>query len=302
MRPVARFRAASITKLFTARIILGMVERGDLRLDDRLAIWFPAFPNANRITIEMLLRHTSGVTADWWLQPDVLELATNDLARVWTPGEIIDIMAQRPPAGEPGGPVIYSNVNFILLGEIAAMIGRATIGTLIEQQILRPLHLDHTTFQFDNTSGLSHAYNSFTGQTLDVGALSLQSFTSMAGAAGALQTDVNDLARYVRELFRPGGLLSAETVTAMKTTSPLSGRHGMATMGFCPCIDSPTGRQYSGWGHTGSIPGFFSATAYFADGDVTVAVFINSDTSAGSIIGDTALDATIEQLRSAATD
>lgn len=296
MRTDRRFRAASITKLFTARVIFGMVERGELGFDDTLAEWFPTFPNAERITIGMLLSHTGGVTTDWWLQPDLLQLATTNLEREWSPHEIIDLMTERPPADEPGRAVQYSNLNYILLGEIAATLGHAPIGTLIDDQILQPLRLDHTTYQFDNAPDLAHAYNSFTGQTLDVGALSLRSFTSMAGSAGALQTDAGDLVRYVREMFRPGGLLSPETITAMEQTTPTSGRHGMATMGFCPCTDTTDGRQYSGWGHTGSIPGFFSATAYFPSSDTAIAMFVNSDTADGKILTDDALDNAIAQL------
>ena len=88
MRADRRFRAASITKLFTARVIVGMVERGELGIDDTISEWFPTFPNAERITIRMLLSHTGGVTTDWWLQPELLELATADLAREWNPRKL----------------------------------------------------------------------------------------------------------------------------------------------------------------------------------------------------------------------
>ena len=296
MRTDRRFRMASITKLFTARVIFDMIDRGELHLDDRLATWFPAFPNADQITIHMLLSHTGGITTDWWLDPDILKLATTNLERVWIPYEVIAELTKRPPAGPPGGPVLYSNIDFILLGEIAAKVGAAPIGTLIEQRILQPLRLDHTTYQNDNAPALAHAYNSFTGQTLDVGALQLRSFLSMAGAAGTMQTDITDLTKYVRALLGTPGLVQPEIRTLMETTTPTSGRHGLASMGFCPCHESSNGRSYSGWGHTGSIPGFFSAAAYFRDSDITVVAYVNSDTRDGALLNDDALDATIEQI------
>jgi D-alanyl-D-alanine carboxypeptidase len=296
MRTDRRFRMASITKLFTARVIFERIDRGELHLNDRLATWFPNFPNADKITIQMLLSHTGGITTDWWLDPDILKLATTNLERAWTPDEVITELAKRPPAGPPGGPVLYSNIDFILLGEIAAKIGAAPIGTLIEQRILQPLHLDHTTYQNDNAPELAHAYNSFTGQTLDVGALQLRSFLSMAGAAGTMQTDITDLTKYVRALLGTPGLVQPEIRTLMETTTPTSGRHGLASMGFCPCHESANGRSYGGWGHTGSIPGFFSAAAYFRDSDITVVAYVNSDTRDGALLNDDALDVTIEQL------
>ena len=166
-----RFRAASITKLYVDAVVLNLVDQGALSLDDHLDRWYPKFPNANDITIRMLMNHTAGVTTDWWLSPDLLQSALDNLGRTWTPGEVIELMAKREPVGPPGGPALYSNTGFILLGEIAAQVGAESIGALIEDRIIRPLDLQHTTFGFDNPPDLAHAYYDFQGNTIDATAM-----------------------------------------------------------------------------------------------------------------------------------
>jgi D-alanyl-D-alanine carboxypeptidase len=296
MRPEGRFRAASITKLFTAAVILGMVEDGDLSLDDTLDHWFPEFPNAGEITIRMLLSHTAGVTSDWWEHPDLAQLALDDLSRIWTPAEVLDVTAQHPPAGPPGGAPLYSNTGYILLGEIAADIGNALIGELIEHRIVGPLKLRNTSYQFDPPPDLLHGYFEFEGITLDTTTTPVPELPSMAGAAGAIHTNATDLLTFLDALAGSDRPLDPATVAVMQSTDDTGNRWGLAFMGYCPCTGSGPETTYSGWGHTGHLPGHYSVVVHFAHLDASVVAFINNDTVDGQPVDHTFLDATVEQI------
>ena len=291
-----RFRVASITKLYVDAVVLSLVDEGALSLDDRLGRWYPTFPNASDITVRMLMDHTAGVTTDWWLSPDLLQVALDNLGRTWKPSEVIDFMAKRPPVGPPGGPALYSNTGFILLGEIAAHVGGESIGALIEDRIIRPLGLQHTTFGFDNPPDLAHAYYDFQGHTIDVTAMPMQAMLSMAGAAGAIQTDATDLLTFVETLLGTTDILSESSRLLLSPPTPVPDRFLHGVMGFCPCQPTDTGTAYSGWGHTGDIPGFFSAAVYFPPSDTTVVIFLNRDIVDGVTFGHDELDGVVEQL------
>lgn len=291
-----RFRVASITKLYVDAVILSLVDEGALSLGDHLDRWYPTFPNANGITIQMLMNHTAGVTTDWWLSPDLLQVALDDLSRTWTPSEVIELMGKRPPLAPPGGPALYSNTGFVLLGEIAAQVAGKSIGALIDDRIIRPLGLQHTTFEFDNPPDLAHGYYDFQGHTIDVTAMPMQAMLSMAGAAGAIQTDATDLLTFVHTLLGTTEILSESSRSLLSPSTPVPDRFLHGVMGFCPCETSVVGTLYSGWGHSGDIPGFFSVAVYFPASDTTVVVFVNRDIVDGVTFGHDALDGVVEQL------
>ena len=106
------FRIGSITKTFVAVSVLQMVEEGKVALADPLSTWYPAYPRSEKITIRMLLSHTSGI-------PDYLESTQVDPAKTYTPDEIIGLTLTMPPYFEPGADWAYSNTDYIFLGAIA---------------------------------------------------------------------------------------------------------------------------------------------------------------------------------------
>ena len=296
MTPTRRFRAASITKLFTITVVMGMVEDGRLSLDDRLSTWFPSFPNAADITVRMLLAHTAGVNTDWWDHEDILDVTLADLGKTWTPAEVIDLIAQRPPAGPPGGASLYSNTGYILLGEIAAAVGGAPIGTLIERTVIEPLRLAHTTYQFDNPPHLAHAYYDFAGETIDTGTMAINPLTSMAGAAGAIHTDAADLLRFFDALFQSDRLLTPQTIRSLQSTGHTSTRWGLGLMAYCPCEGDGAETTYAGWGHTGELPGYFSVAVHYPAPAVSIVVFLNRSANDGQRFDHGFLDPIAERL------
>ena len=152
------FRIGSITKTFTATVILELVDRHLLSLSDRLAAWEPLVPNARRITVAMLLDMRSGIWDEGGTGPGGRESLLSawvsqhcrghDPAcgkRVWTPQEIVNL-AIRQGAAYPPGTWYYSDTNYVILGIIAQDVTHQPFGRLLRGLVLDPLHLRQTSF------------------------------------------------------------------------------------------------------------------------------------------------------------
>jgi CubicO group peptidase (beta-lactamase class C family) len=133
----------SVTKLYTAVLVMQLVEEGRVALDDTADRWL-SFPGAHAITVRMLLSHTSGLN-------DYLNLMTlEELGRPWTPSQLLEVALAAGPVGSPGMPkAIYSNTNYLVLGMIVEAETGTTWEASIEARIVRPLGLDHTYFAGD---------------------------------------------------------------------------------------------------------------------------------------------------------
>jgi D-alanyl-D-alanine carboxypeptidase len=240
------FRIGSITKTFTATAILQLVEEGKLSKTDKLVKWYPDFPNAEQITIEHLLRMQSGI-----VEPnpeDAIGLYT-------TPEELIEDSALL--GGKflpPGQRTEYTNINYILLGEIISKVTGKDTKDQIARGILKPLGMKDTFYPTnDDLPGDLHGYGS---DFLD-GELEDMTNLDPLGAGGWARAACT------------GKLLRPETQKARLQTQDLSGApnfveygEGIAKMGtFC--------------GHPGKLPGFSTQMWYLPQKDATIIVSVN---------------------------
>ncbi len=133
----------SVTKTFTAVVIMQLVEEGELSLDDTIDTWFPEQPNGDRITIRMLLSHTSGI-ANYISAQNVME---EKWTREWAPMDLVAEANKSGPVGEPGSSdAHYSNTNYVLLGLIVEEVTGNSWAQEVESRIIEPLYLRDTTF------------------------------------------------------------------------------------------------------------------------------------------------------------
>ena len=126
LSPDARFRAGSILKPFVAVVVLQLVEEDKLSLDDAMTELLPEevtgrFKDTDKITLRMLLDHTSGIPE--WLSDEMIGRIAADPAKIWDVREFLDAAAAQPPAFAPGEGWGYSNTDYNLLGLV---IERAT--------------------------------------------------------------------------------------------------------------------------------------------------------------------------------
>jgi D-alanyl-D-alanine carboxypeptidase len=262
----APYRIGSITKTAVGTVILKLVEAGQLSKTDTIEKWYPDFPKANEITIDDLLRMRSGI-------PDSADAAflkeyyANPLIDL-TAKDMIERSAQRAKEFKPPDlETVYTNVNFMILTEIAEKVGGASISDQLQEYIFEPLGMKETLYPRDDAlPGPLHGYSWEAAQNKfrDMTILN----PAPAGGAGAVISTIADLRTWAKALC-VGALLSPDLQKARLEGQPLKGdpdfvRYGEAVLligEFC--------------GHNGTIFGFSSEMWYLPAKDAVVVVNVN---------------------------
>ena len=287
VRPDTPFAIASVTKTFTSALVLRYVDQGKIRLDDRLSKWLPDWPNARKITIRMLLNHTSGI-------PDYFKNVKLDVAlnknkkRVWTMEQVLASYARPGVVFAPGKGWSYSNSNYALLGLVAEKVGGASWEVLARRELIDPLGLDSTYVQAaeDPTAAPARAYRMVAGnrgsraqaRTDGTNVVPFTSVVTAAGSAGAMASTTQDLARWARALYG-GTVLSAAARRQMLTFVQAYSYGTITSYGLGVSRVRFQGRI--AYGHTGALTGTRAAIRYFPKEKVTVAVLFNCETFVG---------------------
>jgi D-alanyl-D-alanine carboxypeptidase len=273
MRPGLRYKIGSITKTFTATVVLQLVGEHKLRLGDSVERWLPGLvPNGDHITIRQLLQHTSGLF-DYAEDPRIAEpYLQGDLDFVWRPRQLVAIATEHPPLFPPGTSWSYSNTGYVLLGLIIRATTDSSVHQQLQTRILRPLGLRHTSFPVTNpriAGPHAHGYQLGAGPggtPLDFTGLS----PSWAWATGNMVSTVDDVARFHRALLR-GRLLPPGLLRAMQTTVDTGSgfRYGLGLIS----IELPCGIF---WGHEGGLPGYENWALSSSDGEDQVVMMVNA--------------------------
>jgi CubicO group peptidase (beta-lactamase class C family) len=268
LRPDQVFRIASVTKMFTAALVLKLAEQGKLSLDDPLSRYLPDFPNAAGITLRQLLTHTAGVSDKAVLgQPG---FGRRDVDTATLVAEI----ARRPPAFAPGSAQSYSNAGFILLGAVIEKVTGQPWHVALHDRLLAPLGLQRTGYGIAATviPGRVAGYTTDNPDHQVRNAAFISA--TIPAAAGALVSTLDDLRLWMRALT--GGRVIGEA-SYRQMIAPV------APGGVMP--GHPYGMGMYVWGvrgetmigHTGQIDGFASVLAYLPSRDITIVALGNDD-------------------------
>jgi CubicO group peptidase (beta-lactamase class C family) len=141
--PDMHFRNGSVAIAYIGTVLLQLAEQGVLEVDDPLAKWFPEYPEADRVTLVMLINGTSGY-ADYVTDEGFLRDLYADPFRRWHPDELIAIGLGQPMICEPGACWSYAHTNFVILGKVLEAAARRPLDALIRDGVLRPLSLGDT--------------------------------------------------------------------------------------------------------------------------------------------------------------
>ncbi|MFN8518818.1 MAG: serine hydrolase [Chloroflexota bacterium] len=269
--PDTPFAWGSITKTFVATLVLRLASEGTLDLDDKLSTWFPDYPQARRITLRMLLGHTSGIF-DYFQHPDYPERVYDDPLHVWTPEEILSLTGKRTNA--PGKAFSYSNTNYVLLGLILEQVTGEQLVDLVHDQLLAPLGLDETVFQqAGRDNGLVGAKGfwkrkggGFEEWSDGTDYRPTTSTATVAWAAGAIEGSIRDLLDWEMALYE-GDVLSPDALSEMLDFDEASG-YGLGAR-------TQTVAKRAGYGHGGSMRGFVSVMYRLPAEDLDVVVVTN---------------------------
>lgn len=137
------FLAYSITKTFTASLVLVLCEEKRLHLDDSLAKWFPRIAHADRITLRALLNHTAGIPDYGGMRSYHYDLRTSP-ETPWTLARFAAETFEKGLEFEPGQGWAYSNPGYMLLKRILEEVSGRSYRELVAERIARPLALSRT--------------------------------------------------------------------------------------------------------------------------------------------------------------
>ncbi|MFE6050569.1 serine hydrolase domain-containing protein [Kitasatospora sp. NPDC056446] len=280
--PRERFRIGSVTKTFTATVVLQLQAEGRLGLDDTVERWLPGtVPDDGihrpGITIRQLLNHTSGLYS-YDDDPQMIRLlASPDFMAhrydTYRPEDLVRLAVSHPRLFDPGEKPQYSNTDYLLAGMVIAKVTGRPYGEEIEQRIIRPLGLSATTLP-GTAAGLPRPHalgysKLFGGSKTPLETTELN--PSWAGAAGEMISTTADVGRFYSALMR-GKLLPQAELDEMV---PADGAPGLG-------IGSVTlACGVTLWGHTGGIHGSSTVAVTTRDGRHTAVFNTNADWADG---------------------
>ena len=218
MRVADRYRIGGLTKSFTATVVLQLVREKKLALGDTVEHWLPGvISNGDAISIRQLLNHTSGIS-DYVRDPAYLApYLAGDLTHVFDPRAGVQIAADQGPLFAPGSQLSYSNTNYVLLAMIVEAATGNTIASELQARLFQPLGLRHTSFP---TSPEIHGPHVHGYVFLDDGPFDVTSWSpSGSGAAAAIVSNTDDVARFYRALLR-GRLLPRALLRRCRRSTP----------------------------------------------------------------------------------
>jgi D-alanyl-D-alanine carboxypeptidase len=275
----ARMRLESVSKIWTGVLIHQLAEAGTLRLSDTVARWLPGLlPYGDRITVEQLLVHTSGLidNNDVAKNPDaylaqvtdpVLKAQLLGVARrleqtptgEFSPVLWVELAAFQPLLTEPGTNYHYSNIGFEILGLIAARASGQSIESLYREQIFEPLGLRHTAYDPQGPISGEHAR----GYSVGPGGRLTDMTAAHAGigAEGGVVSNAEDTARFLVSLMQ-GELVGAEQLALMKRSAFWGGGNA-------------TGCGDVAYGHSGAGAGFKTDVWVSGDGERVAVLLLN---------------------------
>ena len=246
------YKIGSITKTYTATLVMQLVENDKLQLDQKLSDFYPQVRNADSISIEMLLKHRSGIF-NFTAEEGYLDRAEKPTSKQ----EILDRIFSFKSDFEPGSQFQYSNSNYLLLTFILEDITDQSYQQLLQEKIVDKLSLKNTYFDFPDTRTFSYLPADPWNKEMDTDA-------SVPRGAGSIVSTAGEVAKFYHALFNEK-LVSQQSLQKMKK---IQDGYGMALVKM-PFYDKTS------YGHGGGIDGFQSRAAYFPESNVTIAYLTN---------------------------
>ncbi|QXV67129.1 beta-lactamase family protein [Mucilaginibacter sp. 21P] len=303
------FRIASMSKSFTAMAILKLRDEGRLKLDDPAYFYIPEMKNnkyltkdAAPVTIRHLLTHSAGYPEDNPWGDRQLAVSDADLINIYKKGVSF--------SHNPGQGYEYSNLGFATLGYIIKKVSGKTYEQYINENILKPLGMTHTYWEYNNVpqDKLAHGYRWLDGQWVEQPLLHDGAY----GAMGGLITTIEDFSKYmalhmdawpprddaekgpvkrssIREMHYPWDVnyINQYSLNPSKPCASVSAyAYGLRWVKDCE------GRVFVG--HTGGLPGFGSQWNIMPEYGIGVVCFANLTYASAGKLNNMVLDTLLQ--------
>lgn len=246
--PAMHFRNGAMAFTYMATMLLELADQKKVRLDERLARYFPSLPYADRVTLRELANMTAGY-ADYVYQPEVIREVMLNPFHHWSSDELISIGVRKPMMFAPGTNWGYSHTDYVILGRVLEKATGMPLAAGLARYVLRPMKLVQTR-SFDTPEipePVLHAFSSERRSFLDVPAKlpfyedSTFWDPSWTMGTGAVQvTDIADMARSM-ELVGSGALLSKPSADAQLGPSLVGFGHADPKCSACRRLTAQAG-------------------------------------------------------------
>ena len=252
-----KYRIGSESKMFTAVMIFQLIEEHKITLDQKLAEYFPALPNAHKITISNLLNHRSGLHnysegtnfPDWMDKP-------------LTHAELLKIITDKGPDFEPNAKADYSNTNYLLLSYIIEKICKTSYDSALTKRVIAKIGLKNTRYgrPIDITRNEAASYKNGSGKW------NKEKETNMIihSGAGSIVSTPTDMVKFIEALFS----YKLVSKASLQTMTTLVDDYGM---GIFPMNHG----SKIAYGHNGRVEEFYSSDRYFPAEKLAVAYITN---------------------------
>ncbi|HAN17489.1 MAG: hypothetical protein A2X13_09400 [Bacteroidetes bacterium GWC2_33_15] len=286
MKPEDVMFSGSTGKTFCAALILQLQDEGKLNVDDSLSKyfgnedWFNKIPNARKLTLRMLLNHTTGLER-YEFDDSVAIMLNKNPDKVWTGVDRLSLIFGKPALHEPGKGWAYSDTNYIILGMLIEKLTSNEYYAELEKRFFQPLKLENT-FPANNReiTRLIPGYTAFSKEfavpekvLLDNGKFAFNPQMEFTG--GGIACTASDLAKWGK-LYYSGKVFSQDSYKLMitpadqKTDLQDNAKYGMACF-----VWDEDGRI--SFGHTGFFPGYVTIVEYIPGYNICIAMQWNTD-------------------------
>ncbi len=270
-KPGTHTRIGSVTKTFTATIVMQLVREGKLKLNDAVDRWFPHMAGADEITIRQLGDMSSGINS-YSIDGSIVDRYLTRPRTTWNPWTLIDAGIAAPRKFPAGNGFFYSNTNFLMLGKIIEEVTGRPIRQVMKRRIFKPLGMNSTSYP----GGMALPRPFWRGLTDQaVSGTPIRDATNWSptflSSAGQIVSTVKDLGVYTKALGT-GSLIGPRMQRLRLKPNPAS-INGTRSYRFGVGVDN-------GWiSHSGEIPGYNTQVAYLPRKRAAIVTLVNTDIS-----------------------
>lgn len=250
---VTRYKIGSVSKMFTAVMIFQLIEEKKLKLDQKLSKYFPAIPNADKITIAHLLNHRSGLH-DYTKDTDFENWMSSPKSRE----QLLQLIIDKGSDFEPGTKVEYCNSNYLLLSYILESATGLSYDKNLEARITSKIKVWNKAFIKSENQSLSYKYNNGVWKPVT------ETHCEIHSGAGNIVSTPLGIGSFIQMLF-DGQLIQPSSLTKMTTLTEGYG------MGIFPYDHG----SVKGYGHNGRIEEFYTAVRYYPEKKLTIVYITN---------------------------
>ncbi len=252
--PSILYKIGSITKMFTSVMLLQLEEEGKINLNDKLSDYYPNIKNSEKVSLEQMLQHRSGLK-DYTRLANFDEIVVQD----WSKNQILYLLESFEPEFEADEKFEYSNTNYLLLGYILEDLEQTSYSKILQKRIAKPLSLDHTYMIGEN-----HQWPEAKSYSEDTEISQWE--LCWSSAAGGIISNAEDLHFFLRALFNDQLIKPSSKVKMLETKD----NYGLGIM-LLPFYN------HQSFGHSGGIEGFLTSVAYFPDKNIYMTILSNEN-------------------------